>query len=72
MKYNLTDIEELKQNFAPITLQGTTLPHPNSVADKTIFYLKKTDGIYYEHIMIDRIWMKKMVDADSNIILVKV
>lgn len=69
MKLNPQDIEEIKNYFAPKSLSGKTLPNPKTVTDNTIFYKEESDGVYVEHVMFGGRWNKKVVDANSNVVL---
>lgn len=69
---NPSEIEEIKNYFAPKVLSGKNLPNPKTVADNTSFYLKDSNSIYIEHIMIDGKWHKKKVDLNSQVVLEEV
>ena len=66
---NVTQIEELKNDFSPKILEGKTLPNPKSVADGQVFYLQASDAVFVEHIMFRGKWHKKIIDSDSQVIL---
>lgn len=68
---DINQIEDLKHNFLSTPGIGDKLPNPKDVADKSSFYLKSgTD--YIKHKMVNGVWMKELVDSDSQVILRKV
>lgn len=69
--FNVEKIEELKNYFLSTPESGIVLPNPKDVPDWTTFYLL-TDGVYIEHVMFKNSWHKKVIDANSNLVLSKV
>ena len=53
LKLDVDQQKEIENYFSPKVLNGKSLPNPKSVADKTIFYLLASDGVYVEHIMFN-------------------
>ncbi len=69
---NPSEINEIKNYFQPKTLSGKHLPNPKEVPDNTIFFKQESDGVFVEHIMFQGRWNKKVVDANSNVVLEQV
>lgn len=71
MKFTPQTIEELKNDFAPKELKGTSLPNPKSVSDFTTFWLQDSDGVYVEHKMFNGKWHKKVIDNNLQVVLLE-
>lgn len=68
---DVNQVEDLKHSFNVKPELGDKLPNPKDVADKSSFYLKS--GVdYIKHKMVNGVWMKELVDSDSQVILRKV
>ncbi len=65
------DVEDLKNHFSSKAGMGAKLPNPKDVSDKSAFYLKSGDT-YIKHKMINGVWMREVVNSDSQVILQKV
>ena len=72
MRYSVSEIEELKNDFAPKILSGKTLPNPKSVSNGQSYYKEESDGVFVEHIMFKGRWNKKVVGSNNNVILEQV
>ncbi len=61
-----------RQYFVSRSEIGRTLPDPRAVSDGTTFYLKESDGVKVEHVMVEGKWHKKVIDGNDQVTLEEV
>ena len=71
MSADINSIEDLKHTFSSKAEVGSKLPNVKDVGDKASFYLKSGDT-YKKHRMVNGVWMKEVVNSDSEVVLQKV